>query len=206
MAKTGQNSRGSDWALPHPDPEHPVADPVTDSITDTPGAGDEAPTPPIRADGRNAKGRFTPGNTVGHRFEQGNQFALVTGAKSKAFWIAVEQSLAERKAVILRDVGIDPADPPAVLADVVTGLCQAVALRDASFNRLVESGGATTDKGKTRAVYKTWEGASDRVANLARMIGLERRGRPVLDPLEEIRRAVAAANEPPADPPPDSET
>jgi hypothetical protein len=127
------------------------------------------------------------------RFVRGNRAALVHGARSTAFWAAVAAEQQARRTALLADKGYHNGDAPEALAAIVDGACQALVLRDASFNRILEAGGPTSLHGRRRAIFRTWLEASDRARDHLRLLGLERQERPV-DPMERVRRAVEEAN------------
>jgi hypothetical protein len=123
-----------------------------------------------------------------------NTLALIIGQHSTQFWVTVAGTVSAQRPAVLRDLGLDPADAPAILIAAVDGLLQAQALRDAAFHRIAESGGPTTIRGRHRAALKVWESASDRVVALTRILGIARRPRPV-DPLAAVHEAIRQANE-----------
>jgi hypothetical protein len=101
----------------------------------------------------------------------------------------------ERRAAILADLGTTPVGAPAALVAAADGLAQATLLRDAAFERLAAAGGPVSlHAGRPRAVFKVWCESADRCERYLRLVGLQRRTRQLIDPLEAVRRAVAAAN------------
>jgi hypothetical protein len=117
------------------------------------------------ASDRDARGRFRPGNGA----------AVVSGARSLAFWEAVSDERRRLRAELLASRGFSSeADAPAGLVLAADGAAQACLLRDASFERLVEQGGPTTDKGRTRRVLLVWQGAADRALRHLLAVGLGR--------------------------------
>src|ERR1700676_1395472 len=104
--------------------------------------GDAGPT----ADREPTTGRFTPGNKA----------ALVTGAHSAAFWRAQEEARREIVRAVVEDAGHAPDDAPRALRLAADGIAQAVLLRDAAFQRVVESGGPMTSAGRVRRAYQVW--------------------------------------------------
>lgn len=66
---------------------------------------------------------------------------------------------------------------------------------DAAFDWMIETGGPLTHGGRRRPVVDLYLAASARVERLAAQLGLHRRAKPI-DPLDEVRRAVAEANQP----------
>jgi hypothetical protein len=113
--------------------------------------------------GRDGRGRFITANTV----------ALVTGERSRAFWMAAEGQRRETRQALLQQRGHTEADAPPALVLLCDGAAQACLVRDGAFNRLVESGGPTTTRGRHRAIVKTWESASDRAMKHLQAIGLD---------------------------------
>jgi hypothetical protein len=132
---------------------------------------------PMRAIGPGSDRDGTTG-----RFIRGNVAALVTGERSRQFWLAAERERRATRAALLRQRGYASAqDAPPALVAVADGAAQALLVRDGCFNRLVESGGPTTTKDRHRAVLRAWEAASDRALKHLQAIGLETRERDVLD-------------------------
>lgn len=115
------------------------------------------------------------------RFVRGNREALVVGEFSAAFWREHEQARRERGRAMLRDRGHTEADAPQALLDAVDGAVQAVMLRDSAFLHVAASGGPATLRGRRRAAFKVWCEASDRAERYLRLVGLERKARPVMD-------------------------
>jgi hypothetical protein len=78
------------------------------------------------------------------------------------------------------------------LLQVVDGAVQARLLRDSCFTRIVDGGGVSTLRGRTRSTYRVWLETSDRVLNHVRLLGLDRRTKAV-DPLATIASIVKGA-------------
>jgi len=136
--------------------------------------------------GRDRLGRFTRGNTA----------AVTHGARSAAFWNAVQGAQAAMRAAIVSDLGHDLNDAPHALLRAVDGLIQAVLIRDSAFTRIAELGGPTTLRGRHRAAFRVWAEAADRAERHMRLIGLRRVPRQIEDPIADFeRRAMAAAAE-----------
>jgi hypothetical protein len=136
--------------------------------------------------GRDRLGRFTAGNTA----------AVTHGARSSAFWKAVQGAQAAARAAILSDLGHDLDDAPHALIRAVDGLVQAVLIRDAAFTRIAELGGPTTLRGRHRAAFRVWAEAADRAERHMRLVGIRRVPRQITDPLADFeRRAREAALE-----------
>ena len=137
----------------------------------------------MSANGRGRDGRFQRGNTA----------AVVHEAHSAQRW-ARQAPLRRTLAVgMLLDRGFAEADAPLALAAAVDGAAQAILMRDSAFERIVEMGGPSTLRGRPRAAFTVWLAASDRAEKLLRLVGLARVPKAV-DPLEDVRRAVEAAN------------
>lgn len=96
--------------------------------------------------------------------------ALIVGATSAHFWAAAEALVAERRRAYLHQCGYREADAPRDLADISTGLAQAVLMRDSAFARIADSGGPTTIQGRTRAAYPVWKDTGDSVLRHSKAI------------------------------------
>ena len=135
-AKQAGNSgspEGAERAHPHHVADHDPPAPVDPEGPETDRVPEpwppESPAPPLRPNGRNAKGRFTAHNQIGSRFEVGNTAALTHGAKSGAFWAEVDATVAERRAEYLRDLGVAVADPPAAFPSPGARYCRPLRVR-----------------------------------------------------------------------------
>jgi hypothetical protein len=131
------------------------------------------------------------------RFTTGNKAALVVGARSSAFWAGVNDVRVSMRDAILRDAGCTD-DATQVLSTLADGLVQASLVRDAAFQRLVESGGPTTTHGRTRRAFQVWLSSLDRCERLARLIGINRKARPVEDAFDVIASLNASGSRPQA--------
>ncbi len=137
------------------------------------------------------------------RFARGNQLSVITGSRSRQFWIAAESQRREMRMALLRQRGYDrEVDAPPALVAVADGCAQALLVRDGSFNRLIEQGGPTTLRGRHRAVLTTWQMASDRALKHLQAIGLQRVEHDVYDcsPEEWVRRQEASEDATPVTP------
>jgi hypothetical protein len=112
------------------------------------------------------------------QFVTGNRAALVVGARSLGFWRAADDARREIREAILTDAGFTPSDAPRALLIAADGVAQAALLRDASFARVVESGGPLTTTGRTRRAFAVWQAAADRAERYMRLIGLKRQPKP----------------------------
>ena len=110
---------------------------------------------------------------------RGNQAALVVGHRSRLFWQQHAEAQREIRDAIIVDAGHEPGDAPRALELAADGAAQAALIRDAAFLRMVEQGGPLTSKSKTRAAFKIWSTALDRVERHLRLVGLRREPRPV---------------------------
>ena len=110
---------------------------------------------------------------------RGNQAALVVGHRSAIFWQQHAEAQREIRDSIITDAGHEPGDAPRALELAADGAAQAALIRDAAFIRMVEQGGPLTSKSKTRAAFKIWSAALDRVERHLRLVGLKREPRPV---------------------------
>lgn len=148
------------------------------------------PFPQLPASGRDERGCFAVGHP-GPRLKHGVYSTLVQGGSlpEQAETIA---ALAERQREIETDLG-GAEHLSRVHRDAVRDLLRLELITEFLFGRLLEAG-PLTGKGRTRAATMTYLQVLDRVHRLRQMVGLQRQARPV-DPLEAVRRAVAAANE-----------
>ena len=130
--------------------------------------------------------------TGGH-VTTGNRLALVTGARSVAFWREHEEARRELVAAIVTDAGHDLEDAPRSLLLAAHSLAQATLIRDAAYLRLVESGGPVTSSGRTRRVFAVWCSALDRVERHLRLVGLKREPKPAPSLEEYLQQRAKAA-------------
>jgi hypothetical protein len=141
------------------------------------------PIPQTPSSGRDEQGRFTAGHP-GPRLAHGQYSQLVRSGAATGQQDALAASRFELR-VELGDVGVVKGS----LADAFVELS---AVRDYLGGRLATEG-PLTGKGRTRALLTAYLAVVDRQVRLAQVLGVERH-RPV-DPLDAVRRAVAAANE-----------
>lgn len=140
---------------------------------------------PIRTD----TGRCTRGHV-----QRGNGLAVVSGSRSLAFWRDVAEAQAALVAAVVSDAGHTPDTAPRALLEAVSGLSQAVLVRDSAFARMAEEGGGLTSTGRGRRCLSAWVQAQAAVERHLRLIGLRREPKPI-DPLAAVRAAVATAND-----------
>ncbi len=153
-----------------------------------PTAG-SAPTP----DPFGALGPVSGRDRATGRFAPGNRAALVTGERSRQFWEAADAERRAKRAALLRQRGFaSEADAPPALVAVADGCAQAVILRDATFNRVIELGGPTTTHDRRRDVLKVWENASDRALRHLQAVGLETQERDAMSIEQYIERVNAS--------------
>ena len=124
----------------------------------------------------------------------GNTNAVVVGHKTADFWREHDATRQETRQAVIADAGHSEADAPHALALAADGIAQASILRDAAYLRLVEMGGPLTSHGRARRAFGVWLQASDRLERQLRLVGLQRRSKPV-DPMEGVRLAVEEANQ-----------
>jgi hypothetical protein len=113
------------------------------------------------------------------RWVVGNRGALVAGADSTRFWAQAEAAQREIEAGLLQDAGHGADDAPRALRLAVAGIAQAALVRDSAYQRLVESGGPLTSRGRGRRAFVIWLQASERLHRGLQLVGLERRTKPV---------------------------
>ena len=124
-------------------------------------------------------GRFTASNTA----------AGTTLERSEAFWTAVADAKRELLEQVRRDTGL-AGDAAETMRGLQEAYSEVRLFRQAMYLRLVELAGPITSKGKARALWTAYCAASDRELKLAQTIGLERRQKKTLSPLEALRRGV----------------
>jgi hypothetical protein len=117
----------------------------------------------------------------------GNSRALLVGATSVAFWREHAAARREIAAALASDLGHSVDDAPRALLTVLDSIAQAQLVRDAAYVRLVELGGPLSSAGKVRRAFEVWLAAVDRLERHLRLVGLERRAKPV-PTLEQLLR------------------
>jgi hypothetical protein len=125
------------------------------------------------------------------RFVPGNRSALITGARSRAFWEIHESTRREIVEAVISDAGHDLDDAPKALQIAAVGVAQAVLVRDSAFLRVVESGGPMTTSGRTRRSFNVWLAALDRLERHLRLVGLRREPKRRTNSLAELLRPSA---------------
>ncbi len=134
---------------------------------------------------------------VGHVMKS-NMTAFLTGERSVQFWHEHAAARREMAEEIIRDAGFALKDAPRALRLVVESAAQAVLVRDSAYERMVEAGGALSSAGNARRCFNVWLAASDRLDRALRLVGLERKARPV-DPMTALGIAVERANREPGE-------
>ena len=123
---------------------------------------------------------------------RGNRAALVVGASSAAFWAGLADAQRDIVRAVIADAGHAAADAPRALRLAADGIAQAALLRDAAFQRVVESGGPMTSSGRTRRAFIVWQVADKAVERGLRLVGLRRVPRAVGRFEDEVERLVTA--------------
>jgi hypothetical protein len=116
--------------------------------------------------GRNVRGCWTADNTdsmTTHRAYSRRRREELTPMRQ------------EMRTAILADRGFTESDVPRVLSTIVDQFCEARLIAFTYFQFLANSGGPITAKGRQRRAVDGYLKASDRVAKLAGMVGLDRR-------------------------------
>jgi hypothetical protein len=121
----------------------------------------------------------------------------VVGEHSAAFWAQQAALRREIEHALITDAGHTPEDAPAALRLAARSIARAELVAASAFERIVESGGPLTARGRSRRAFVVWLAASDRLERSLRLVGLRRVPRSV-DPLEALREAVERANAPEA--------
>jgi hypothetical protein len=165
--------------------DDPQPDQTTKSHT-SPASGDS--TDPMHPAGSATAGRDAVG-----RFAAGNTASLVVGARSTAFWAAQEGARRAIEVEVINDAGFIPDDAPEALKLAVEALAQATLIARSAFHRIDEEGGPLTTKGRGRRAFVAWQQAVDRQDRALRLLGLQRKPRPV-DPMAAVRQAIVEAN------------
>lgn len=133
-------------------------------------------------------GRFLPGN--GAALRHGLYRYRDTGALPPDLRVSVDEF---RGALVSAQGGLEELDRVPVRAGLCRLLVDCEIGRRLLMNEVVKRG---IDSKPGRAAYDRLLATMDRWQRIAGALGLERRQRPV-DPMEAVRRAVAAANERP---------
>jgi hypothetical protein len=131
------------------------------------------------------------------RFQSGNIAALVVGDRSMRFWRAQADARRAIEAELLSDAGFRPDDAPAALRLAVEAITQATLIQRSAFERIGEAGGPLTIRGRGRRAFLVWLQASDRLDRSLRLVGLERKARPVPTVAEYIAAHDADRRETP---------
>jgi hypothetical protein len=118
---------------------------------------------------------------------------MLVGERSAAFWRAQAAERQEIEHELIRDAGFSPDDAPAALRLAVESIAQATLIARSAFARIGEAGGPLTSKGRGRRAFVVWLQSIDRLARGLRLVGLQRRSKPV-NPLDAVRQAVIEAN------------
>jgi hypothetical protein len=147
---------------------------------------DELPRPfgEQPASGRDAAGRFAPGNTASLTHGQRSERA---GAELIPHLAAL---LAEKEAAIVADLG-GAEQLSAIRRELVARFIQSSAIAD-SLAVNIAAHGVLTAKGRTRAAVTLYLQVLDRQIKLATSIGLERRQKRALSVGDIIREHEAA--------------
>ena len=152
--------------------------PARDTETCTPNAVPLSESE--RPDGRDVSGRFTAGNAIGHRFQLGNEHALVHGGRrlelGRETGLIAQRRFEVRDALLVDAGGADEVST--AKRAVVETLSEAIVLRETLWAHL-EAVGPLTKAGRRRAAVDLWLAASGRVERLAAAVGLERRAKAV---------------------------
>lgn len=159
---------------------------MTDESHNRPTIDDsDVPLPKVgtEADRDTTTGRFLPGNRTN----------LVVRHRSMAFWSAQDAARRELETELLSDAGFTPIDAPRALQLAVEAIAQATLISRSAFARVGEAGGPLTIRGNGRRAYLVWLQAFDRLERGLRLVGLERKTKPI-NPLDAVRQAVIEAN------------
>jgi len=137
--------------------------------------------PVDRGDGRNARGQTVDGAIgLATRFSTGNTASLRGGLRARRLFerdaVAAVLRATERR--ILTDGG-DADDPTFTRESTARQLARVEFLLDSTFEQLVATGGPFSSRGRIRAVHTALMQLADRHLALVRLLGLERRARPV---------------------------
>ena len=123
----------------------------------------------------------------------GNSNAVVTGLTSVQFWNEHDQARHDVRVAIITDAGYAEADAPLALVLAADTIAQATLIRDSVLQRMAQQGGPLTSGNRIRRSFAVWCQAVDRLERHLRLVGLERRAKPV-DPLDAVRQAVEEVN------------
>ena len=126
----------------------------------------------------------------------GNQAALVTGERSRAFWREHAKARRELREAIITDAGHDPEDsPPRALELAADSVAQAALVQGAAYQRMLEAGGPLTSAGRTRRAFAVWVQATDRLERHLRLVGLKSAPKPTPSLAEYLERRGSDAEQ-----------
>lgn len=128
-------------------------------------------------------GRESPAGTVncpgGCGFLPANPAGLVVGHRGRHFWREHDRMYRGTCEEIAVDLGHDSYDDaPAAARAAISGLAQAVLVRDSAYRRVVEDGGPLSSKGRVRRAAKVQQDYDRRAESWARQLGLKRKPKP----------------------------
>lgn len=132
---------------------------------------------------RCVKGHVMPGNVL----------ALVVGQRSAQLWAAEAQARKEVADAVIADAGFRPGEEPRALAMAAQSLAQALMVQTSAYLRMAEEGGPLSASSRARRAFGVWLAATATIEKHLRIVGLQRRGRPV-DPMEAVRQHVQRAH------------
>ena len=147
----------------------------------------DAPSEQLTSDGRDARGRFTDGNTAS--LIHGLRSARVPKARLPEQVELLEVLGETRQAIEAQLGGAQQLSP--VLRDMLSRYLELEVLASWLGDNLLMHGVLTT-KGKRRAALSAYLTVVDRQERFARMLGLERRAKPTIDPLDYVKGKVDA--------------
>jgi len=122
-------------------------------------------------------------------FLPANPAGRVVGHRGAQFWAEHERLYRDTCEEIAADLGHDSyQDAPAAARAGISGLAQAVIIRDSAYRRVLEDGGPLSAKGRTRRAATVQERYDRRAESWARLLGLKRVPAPAVNIAEEMAR------------------
>lgn len=158
-----------------------------------------SPAPESRAEGRQARGLFAPGNAIGEltKFGEGNQAAREHGVRAFEDSGALPPALVEQRAADVAGIVTDLGGPTELTTAQRLLVEQAghVSTIVRLYAAHIEQHGPFTSKGRVRATTAGLLAAVDRLHRLLVTLGLERRARKAETLEDWLKKRAEAASE-----------
>jgi hypothetical protein len=134
------------------------------------------PSAQLPPDGRDERGRFTPGNVA----------ALKHGARRSLDAPDIAEAVEDERRAFVAHVGGPDALSP-TLDRYLRSTARVAVLEDGAFNKLVEQGGPVTGKNRRRALFDVWSQLDDKLTRRLERLGFERAQKRVVKVADIIR-------------------